>query len=273
MLSIPAKLIFVALTTATALVAFGADGTPSADALTAAPRIGEPTDGRWAGSTDGAAGDFDCLLEPHLETNVSGGSAGVIAEVLVDRGDSVGKNQVLARLQADVEQHAVELARAKAELEERKDVRAQELFKENFISLDEREELETSHVMAELELRQAKDTLERRIVRSPIKGIVVERFRSAGEYVDGDKIFKIVQIDPLNVEVVVPVSMLGAVKKGMRAEVRPEIPAGAVYTATVKVIDRVVDAASGTTGVRLELPNPEHAIPAGLKCRVRFPGP
>jgi multidrug efflux pump subunit AcrA (membrane-fusion protein) len=38
----------------------------------------------------------------------------------------------------------------------------------------------------------------------------------------------------------------------------------------VIVVDPVVDAASGTFGVRLELPNPEHAIPAGLKCRVRF---
>ena len=35
--------------------------------------------------------------------------------------------------------------------------------------------------------------------------------------------------------------------------------------------DRVVDAASGTFGVRLELPNPGYRLPAGLKCKVRFP--
>ena len=39
-----------------------------------------------------------------------------------------------------------------------------------------------------------------------------------------------------------------------------------------QVVDRVVDAASGTFGVRLELPNPNYALPAGLKCKVRFPG-
>jgi hypothetical protein len=32
----------------------------------------------------------------------------------------------------------------------------------------------------------------------------------------------------------------------------------------------VVDAASGTLGVRLELPNPGYRLPAGLKCKVRF---
>jgi len=214
--------------------------------------------------------EFDCLLEPHLVVNVGSATAGVIESVHADRGDTVEKGQELARLQTSIEQRAVELARTKAELEERKDVRGQELFKENFISQHEREELEANHLIAKLELRQAMDALERRIVRSPIKGIVVERFRVPGEHVDGEKIFKVVQIDPLNVEVVVPVALLGSLKRGLQAEVRPEAPAGAVYTATITVIDSVVDAASGTTGVRLELPNPDHRIAAGLKCRVRF---
>ena len=40
------------------------------------------------------------------------------------------------------------------------------------------------------------------------------------------------------------------------------------YAAKVSVIDRVIDAASGTFRVRLELRNPNHAIPAGLRCRI-----
>ena len=39
------------------------------------------------------------------------------------------------------------------------------------------------------------------------------------------------------------------------------------YLATV---DRVVDGTSGTFGVRLELPNPDYAVPSGLRCQVRF---
>jgi multidrug efflux pump subunit AcrA (membrane-fusion protein) len=38
----------------------------------------------------------------------------------------------------------------------------------------------------------------------------------------------------------------------------------------VTVVDRVVDAASGTFGVRLEVPNPNYRLPAGLKCKARF---
>jgi hypothetical protein len=38
----------------------------------------------------------------------------------------------------------------------------------------------------------------------------------------------------------------------------------------VKLVDKVVDAASGTFGVRLELRNEKLGIPAGVRCRVKF---
>jgi membrane fusion protein (multidrug efflux system) len=82
---------------------------------------------------------------------------------------------------------------------------------------------------------------------------------------------KLAQIDPLRVEVFAPVELFGKIAIGMQAEVRPEEAMGGVHTATVTVVDRLIDAASATFGVRLELPNPELAVPAGLRCRVRFP--
>ena len=81
---------------------------------------------------------------------------------------------------------------------------------------------------------------------------------------------ELAQIDPLYVEVFAPVGLLGKLEVGQRASVLPEEPVGGNHEAKVIVVDPVVDAASGTFGVRLELPNPDHAIPAGLKCRVRF---
>ena len=42
------------------------------------------------------------------------------------------------------------------------------------------------------------------------------------------------------------------------------------HEAEVTIVDRVIDAASSTFGVRLTLPNDEAQIPSGLKCSVRF---
>ena len=82
---------------------------------------------------------------------------------------------------------------------------------------------------------------------------------------------KLAEIDVLYVEVLLPVEAFGKVKPGMAIDVFPKVPADARYRATVKVIDRVLDAASGTFGVRLELPNPGRTIAAGMRCRASFP--
>ncbi len=84
-----------------------------------------------------------------------------------------------------------------------------------------------------------------------------------------DPILKIAEIDPLNVEVILPASLYGQVQRGDRAEVVPETPKQK-FMARVAVVDRVINAASGTFGVRLELPNEKHLVPAGAKCKVRF---
>jgi hypothetical protein len=80
----------------------------------------------------------------------------------------------------------------------------------------------------------------------------------------------IAQIDPLNVEVILPIKYYGQLRIGSTANISPEEPVGGVFVAKVIVIDRVLDAASGTFGVRLQLPNPENKLPAGIRCNVTF---
>jgi hypothetical protein len=53
----------------------------------------------------------------------------------------------------------------------------------------------------------------------------------------------------------------------------PEIPAEGRYVARVHSVDRLLNAASGTFVVLLELPNPNLEIPAGVTCTARFPEP
>jgi RND family efflux transporter MFP subunit len=241
--------------------------------------------------------EFDGLIEPYMTVNVGSPVIGVLETLDVDRGDFVKKGQVVATLQSGVERATMELARARAVMEstveakraslgfgERSQQRFKELYDREAISFNQMDEVETKRIlaekefqqaqddklMAELEFKRASEVVNRMIIRSPIKGVVVERLLSPGEYVENQPIMKLAQIDPLHVEVVVPVDHFGSVKVGMRATVKPEPPVGGAYTARVKIVDRVIDAASGTFGVRLELPNSDYKLPAGLKCRVTF---
>ena len=242
---------------------------------------------------------FDCIIEPSESVDLGSPVTGIIEKIHVERSDIVQGGQTIAALESGVEKAAVELARARASMQgtikareasvalgESRQQRVNRLFEQDTLSLDLREQAETeaeiarrelleareSQRLASLELQQAFALLERRTIRSPISGVVVERFMAPGEVVVDEKtIVTIAQIDPLRVEVILPSALFGSVRPGMRAAVEPEF-GEQVHVASVRLVDRLIDAASGTFGVRLELPNPDHAIPGGLHCQVHFLG-
>ena len=237
------------------------------------------------------------LIEPYMIVNVGSPVRGILESVKVDRGAMVRKGQVLATLEASVERATMALAQARAEMEQtiragearlefslRKQQRFEELYRKKVIPFKDMDEARTASELALMELEEAKENkriaalefkrsvavVKRMSIYSSITGVVMERFLAPGERVEDEPILKLAQIHPLHVEVFAPVELLGTIKVGMSADVSPEEPVGQVYKARVKIVDRVVDAASGTFGVRLELPNPKYRLPAGLKCKVTF---
>lgn len=216
--------------------------------------------------------EFDGLIEPNESVELRSPVEGVVESIAVDRSDAVKRGQVLIKLRAEVEEAALSVAGAKAKYDERKRKRAAELYRDKAIPLSDKEQADAEASLSTLQMRHAQETLNLRIVRSPMDGVVAERLVSPGESAKDKTILKIVQIDPLRVEVVVPAAWYGQIRTGMRAEVKPEIAALGALAAKVTVVDKVIDAASGTFGVRLEIPNADHRVPSGLRCKVRFLG-
>jgi membrane fusion protein (multidrug efflux system) len=215
-------------------------------------------------------GQLSCLIEPSDTSDISSNVPGVLAKINVERGDQVRKGQVLFSLEDSVEKAAVELAKAQAEFAARKVERNQELFTQELISENERDEILTEHRVAILTMREAEARLEQRTIYSPFSGIVVERHISRGEFVSADPVITVASLDPLYVEVVMRADYYGMVKKGMRVEIKPENPIEASYIGKVQIADQIIDAASGTFGVRVLLDNPDSRLPSGLKCRVHY---
>lgn len=241
---------------------------------------------------------LDCVVTPRNVTELSSDEQGVLAEIVVDRGEQVSRGQVVARLDSELQQSAVELARIRAENaasieagRARIDFRGQEFdrmtelhgrqvaaessLQEAAIELRLAElDLETAMAekrIAEAELAQAGLRLERRAVRSPTDGVVVRVTASPGEYAHEEApVMTIAELDPLHVEAYLPTELYPRLALGQEAEVTFGAPIDVRRSATVSAIDRVFDAASGTFGVRLDLPNTDHALPGGVKCGLRF---
>jgi len=236
-----------------------------------------------------------CLIEPAQVALLGLPVIGILENVAVERGDMVTKGQLLASLNSDVEQAGLRVAEKRSRIEgdvraaeanvalaQQRLSRANELEGTNYISQQALDQLRAENEVAvqrlaqsrdqqriwREELRVAKAQLELRSLRSPFDGMVVERFAEPGERVEEKPIIKIAQVDPLRVELMVPTSNYGRFRPGDEVTVRPELPNAEPAVASVTRVDNIIDAASNTFRVRLSLPNPNHRLPAGLRCRV-----
>lgn len=250
------------------------------------------------------AADPQCLIEPAMRIALRSSVSAQIAAVHVDRGQPVKKGQVLVTLDSTVERATLASARYRAVMEgqlrsaeakmshsQSRLKRRDELHSQNYVSAQDRDDAAAELRIAEANLLEAKDNrslsrldsqrldaeIGRRQLVSPIDGVVTERLQNAGELAQsGDSataILKLAQIDPARIELVLPAAQHRSIKPGDVMSIRPEKPFSGVYRATVSVVDPVIDAASGTFGVRLEVPNPKRDLPIGVRCSVEIAKP
>jgi RND family efflux transporter MFP subunit len=244
------------------------------------------------------AKDYDCVVDPDRTIKVGSPVVGLLSDVVVDRGEPVVRGQIVARLESSLEKATVDLSKAEAEnrtslgqkeaqlaLAQKNADRAHTLAQTQSVSQKQIDEAESDVLvltlqvenerreleLKSLELARAQAALELKTIRSPSDGVVTERALSGGEYVNQEShILTIARLSELRVETFLPVALYGQISEGDTAIVEPDPPIGGNYKAKVTVVDHVFDAASGTFGVRLLLPNPDLRLPAGMRCKVRF---
>jgi RND family efflux transporter MFP subunit len=244
---------------------------------------------------------FECLIQPAEVIELRSPVLGLIQTITVQRGDNVRKGQLLVELESSAERSAMAMseyrmkmagrlkaATQRAENSAKKLDRAQELVKQSFVATQARddalaearvaeadlEDARENQELAKLDYRHAADLVSQRTLRSPFDGVVMDRLLNPGDLTqygtDSKAILKLARIDPMRVEVVLPLAYYGKLRAGMTGRVVPET-LGGEYQGVVTVVDRVFDAASGTFRVRLDLPNRQGNVPGGLRCQVEFP--
>lgn len=240
----------------------------------------------------------DCVMDPSTVIEVGSAVDGLILKTFVTRGDDIKKGDLIATLEADVENAAlayakersqsgaaIDIAQNRVDLLKKEVERLDKLSESDLVSDAAIETAKANLAAAELEIRQAQleqrlaslelarveAQLRQRQIRSPIDGVVITRMMGPGEFVySAAPVAQLARVDPIHVEVFLPTRLFKAIKKGEMARVFPAEPIGGTYEAEIIAIDRVFDAASDTFGVRLALENPDGVLPAGLDCQVSF---
>jgi RND family efflux transporter MFP subunit len=246
-----------------------------------------------------STGVASCVITPKRVVQLGSPVAGLLSDVLVDRGAAVTAGQIVAKLESSVEEAQLEIDQfrsknttpieaSRVDLEfNQKALAMREQLRDNMFAKAEDvdkyramvnqdqiaiRKAEADLHIAELEAIRSERQLNLKQIRSSINGVVTERKLSPGEHVyEQTPILTIAEINPLYVELVVNAEQYPFFRVGMTAEIHPGAPVGGVYSASVDVVDPVIDAGSNTFRVRLILPNPRNAIPAGVRCTVRLP--
>lgn len=236
-----------------------------------------------------------CLIEPEQVADVGSPVTGIIESLPVALGDVVVAGQSLAVLRSDVERANAQVANLRSRVDadmkaaqatwtlaRQKVTRTRQLLAQQFVSPQAVEQAE-----AEAEVARQKHQLARsqqqiyqqeqavaqaqlglRTLRSPIAGVVVERYNNVGERVEERPVLRVASIDPLRVSLMMPMAQYGQIKVGDTMSIRPEMAGMSAVNAKVQYVDKVVDAASNTFRIRLSLPNPDHRLPGGLRCKA-----
>ena len=276
---IAAGLVLLAITVAGALPVGGCaprGRTADGAAADAAPGIIEPpgdalsTLDSLAEIGPAAADTFETALAPLRDVQIIARLDGEAVGVFFEEGRRVAAGSRLAQLddrerRATLDERKAEAARAESAWQ-----RARRLYEQKLIAEEQYIAARSDWQIAEAQRERAGIELDRCTVRSPIAGVIELRRVQTGQMVkQGDLLFRIGDPDTLRAELLLPESRLGTVRAGQRVRILPA--AGSPpRMASVTRVNPLVDSASGTFRVVIDIDNRSGELHGGVSARVVF---
>lgn len=246
-----------------------------------------------------SAQETDGFAEPYRELELAASEMGTISKLSVKEGDVVEAGQILASLNDDVLLASLDLAKeamsakgklnsATAELELQRERykkmvglrtrrHASQVEVDRAATQLEIAEAQFQAVKEELRLkaiehRRIQAQLEQRRIKSPISGIVIRVHKDEGEFVSPTDpvVVKVVQLNPLLVVFSIPKEDARELHKNQEV---PVYFGDLEVQGVVEFVSPTADAQSGTTRVKIRVPNHDLALQSGDACRLNAETP
>lgn len=255
-------------------------------------------------------------LEPYRSIDMNASESGVISEIFVEEGDRVSEGQALVSLNNSVLEAQLAIAKVQSGSEASITVANADLgvARDRFEKLSKLKNQGTAHssevARAEADVKKAEAQLsianeekkiagfrveeiqaqiERRILRSPIDGVVLEINREIAETAadaSGSQmskpLVKVARIDRLKLVVHVPAPLSGQLAVGRKLTVHvlkqdsltADRDSSAIRTTgEIEFVSPAIDPSSETIRTRLVIENPDHKLLSGSHAIVLFADP
>ena len=250
-----------------------------------------------AQSTYAQSEDFSIegFIEPFRKIELSSDETGAIAELMVEEGQMVEANQVVAKLDCRVQEIQLEIASKVANstsqqrsagntLKKRRQIaqRLQRLKSQGHASESEiiRSDLELSIAEAnyfnsveeaavrEVEMRRAQVQLDRRTIRAPFNGFIAKVSSREGEFLSPlhPEVCTLIQVDKLLATFDVASTTAGDFHVGETFEL--QLNNGSTVVAEVHSVGVEINPQSGTVEVKFVINNEDFEIRSGESCSL-----
>lgn len=214
---------------------------------------------------------FHGQLKEKNEVNVAFKVAGQVYNVLVDEGDKVKKDQVIARI--DPRDYKIQLQSAKAQFKqvEGEYARYKELYQKNKLPVNTLERLEAGYLSAKSAYEAAQNALNDTELKAPLDGFVYrKKIQNFENVAPGQPIFSLLDVSYLEVTFSLPESKVNKAKKF--SEITIDVANANAYNISAKVLS-VNEKSNGNDmfDVRLMVSNPDlHELKPGMSAKVRI---
>lgn len=242
---------------------------------------------------------FRGVVAPIRQSLLTAPIDGVLAHIRVAEGQVVEAGVVLAEMDDTAQRIAVDAARLEAQAEG-KLLEAQLVVDEAQITLDRVQASFERKAAAEWEVRRAtlqrdqaaaglraaeeqraiaqqrlkleEERLRRLRLYAPFAGHVTRVELDEGATVArGDTVLRLVSLESLEAELLAPADLFGKLQVGESYKLHAEAPIDRELWGTLKSVEPVIDAASGTVRCVFHVPNPAEAMPAGFIVQLPWP--
>jgi membrane fusion protein (multidrug efflux system) len=236
---------------------------------------------------------------PDHSVKVSPGVAGKVVDIKVSPGDHVERGQVIALLDSRQLRDALNQAKAKvlvaiagvkqAEtnllLAENTEARNEKLVdngiaaKKDLIAAESQVDTDRAQLTAAkaqvADARAAEAAAKAQLgytsVKSPISGIVAQRFLNVSDSTDTTTpIVQVVDLNQVVIEASLPTTEPAKIVSGQPAVIKAKALPGQEHAGTVQSVNPVTDNQGTTVGVRILCDNPDYALKEGMPVSARI---
>lgn len=211
------------------------------------------------------------VVKPYASAKISSEEGGLILSILKDKGDYVSKGQIVIRLKKDVQTATYDQLVAQYELAKLNFEKQQQLYDDNATT-------EIAYLTAKWQLEAAakgldvvKTHISNGFIRSPISGVVDDRFMNKGEMsVPGVPILSIVDVSRVKISAGVPEKYVEQISKGQNVNITVDVLPDQEFSGKISYISPTLSQGSRTFEIEIIINNRKLALKPEMSANIEL---